>query len=117
MGRPRERTPVAFRWHPSRTEGSPRIVIPSPPRLRGDLTIREQQTANGTLFVFKDPASGAFFRLGPLEEFIVRQLDGATPLEAVRQRTEARFGSELPAATLAAFIQRLDKAGLLQGEE
>jgi putative peptide zinc metalloprotease protein len=81
------------------------------------LTIREQQTANGTLFVVKDPASGAFFRLGPLEEFIVRQLDGATPLDAVRQRTEARFGSALPAATLAAFIQRLDKAGLLEGLE
>jgi putative peptide zinc metalloprotease protein len=94
------------------------VVTRSPPKLRSDLTIRRQETASGDgegLFVIKDPVAGAFFRFGESEQFIAQQLDGETPLEVVRERTEARFGSTLPAASLGAFIERLAKAGLLEG--
>jgi putative peptide zinc metalloprotease protein len=95
-------------------------VTRAPPKLRSDLTIRQQETASGDgarLFVIKDPVAGAFFRFGESEQFIAQQLDGETPLEVVRERTEAKFGSTLPAASLSAFIERLAKAGLLDGIE
>lgn len=79
----------------------------APPRLRRDLTVSHQQAAGATLCVVKDPVSGEFFRLGELETFIAEQLDGATPLEVVRQRTETRFGSPLPSETLASFVAHL----------
>jgi multidrug resistance efflux pump len=89
------------------------------PKLRGDLTIRRQEGADGggPVFVIKDSVAGTFFRFGESEQFIAQQLDGETPLEVVRERTEARFGAPLPAASLSAFIERLAKAGLLDGTE
>jgi len=54
------------------------------PKLRRDLTIREQSTANGTFFVVKDPVTEDFYRFGEAERFIAEQFDGATPVEAVR---------------------------------
>jgi putative peptide zinc metalloprotease protein len=92
------------------------VVSASPPRLRRDLTVSYQQTAGATVCVLKDPVSGKFFRLGELEQFIAEQLDGETPLEVVRQRTEARFGAALPTPTLADFVKHLDKAHLLEVE-
>src|SRR5688572_3560504 len=95
----------------------PAAVVPaSPPRLRRDLTVSYQQAAGTAVCVLKDPVSGRFFRFGELEQFIAEQLDGETPLEVVRQRTEARFGAALPAPTLADFVKNLDKAHLLEVE-
>jgi putative peptide zinc metalloprotease protein len=89
-------------------------VIPSPPRLRTDLTVRRQETAGGVLFVVKHPVTGAFFRFRETEQFIARQLDGGTPLDVVRQRTEQAFDATLPTESLNAFIRSLEKAGLLE---
>ena len=91
-------------------------MIPSPPKLRTDLTLSHQQAAGEARCVVKDPRSGKFFRFGELEEFIAGQLDGETPLDVVRQRTEARFDAQLPAEGLAAFVKKLAKSGLLEGE-
>lgn len=95
-------------------------MTPSPPRLRSDLTIRRQESASGGgegVFVVKDAATGAFFRFGETEQFIAQQLDGATPLDVVRQRTEARFAGSLAPQSLEAFVRRLKKAGLLEGDD
>jgi multidrug resistance efflux pump len=89
-------------------------VIASPPKLRSDLTVSQQQTVEGSVSILKDPVSGAFFRFRDAEQFIAEQLDGTTPLDVVRQRTEARFAASLTAASLDAFVGRLDKAGLLE---
>jgi len=81
------------------------------------LTIRQQQTVKGTSFVIKDPVSGQYFRFRETEQFIARQLDGETPLEVVRQRTEEKFQGTLAAGSLDSFIKRLEKTGLLETEE
>jgi len=91
-------------------------MLASPPKLRSDLTVSRQQTADGPRSVVKDARSGRFFRFGELEQFIAEQLDGETPLEVVRQRTEARFDAPLPPESLAAFVRSLTKSGLLVGE-
>ncbi|HEX2712517.1 MAG TPA: efflux RND transporter periplasmic adaptor subunit [Candidatus Acidoferrales bacterium] len=88
-----------------------------PRKLRSDLTLRQQQAAGGTFFVIKDPISDEFFRLGEVEHFIARQFDGETPLETIRQRTEARFGAALSVNTLNAFLQKLSKNHLLESDE
>jgi multidrug resistance efflux pump len=65
----------------------------------------------------KDPRSGRFFRFGDLERFIAEQLDGATPLDVVRHRTETRFGASLPADVLAGFVRSLERSGLVEGQD
>jgi putative peptide zinc metalloprotease protein len=89
-------------------------VTSCPPRLRRDLKVSEQQTASGTSFVVKDPVSRRFYRLGDAEHFIAAQFDGVTPLDTIQRRTEDEFGSSVSLETLRAFVQKLDKAGLLE---
>ena len=81
--------------------------------MRRDLAVSRQRTAGGDCLVVKQPSTGRFFRFRDVERFIAEQLDGDTPLEVVRQRTEARFGATLPPATLDAFIRKLAALGLL----
>src|SRR5258705_9595112 len=100
---------------PSREESSG-AVLASPPKLRSDLTVSRQQTTDGPRCVIKDARSGRFFRFGELEQFIAEQLDGETPLDVVRQRTETRFAAPLPPESLAGFVRSLEKSGLLVGE-
>ena len=88
-------------------------MLVSLPRLRKDLTVSRQQTAEGSSCVVKDPVSGKFFRFRETEEFIAGLLDGETPLDVVRRRTEERFDASMAPEHLDAFVARLDKAGLL----
>jgi putative peptide zinc metalloprotease protein len=85
----------------------------SPLKLRNDLTVSEQQTADETIFIVKNPVTGAFFRLREAEWFIAGQCDGTTSLEVICRRTEEKFGAALPMESLAAFVSKLEKAGLL----
>src|SRR6266850_8083845 len=88
-----------------------------PPRLRPDLTIRQQQTNSGDSFVLKDRATGRFYRLREAEYFIARQFDGATSLETIRRRAETEFGAALEAGVLEAFVKTLARARLLDTGE
>jgi len=92
-------------------------MISSAPKLRSDLIVRRQETAEGTFFVVKNPDSGDFFRFREAEQFIAQQLDGETSLDAVRRRTEETFDAALPAEILSAFVKNLEKTGLLETEE
>jgi putative peptide zinc metalloprotease protein len=89
----------------------------SPLRLRNDLIVRLHQTAYGTSAVIKHPVSGKFFRLGETELFITQQLDGKTPVEVIRRRTEARFDGVLPIETLNAFLLNLKKNDVLEAPD
>ncbi len=84
--------------------------------LRRDLVFSRQETGDGVVFVVKEPRSGRFFRIGEVEHFIARQLDGATPLDTVGQRAEERFGASLAPEALQKFIAELRSRGLLKGE-
>ena len=88
-------------------------MISSLPRLRGDLAVSQQVTAEGTVFVVKDPVRGRFYRLPEEAHFIAEQLDGKTQLEVVRRRTEEKFHIPLPPEQLNAFLGTLTTAGTL----
>jgi putative peptide zinc metalloprotease protein len=81
------------------------------------LVVRPRQTTQGTSVVIKNPESRKFFRLGEAEYFIAQQLDGETPLEAIRQKTEAKFGGDLAIETLNAFLENLNKNHILETTE
>lgn len=83
------------------------------PRLRGDLTISQQFTAEGVVFVVKDRLLDRFYRLPEEAHFIASQLDGKTELDVVRKRTEERFHTSLPPEDLTAFVGTLTASGLL----
>jgi putative peptide zinc metalloprotease protein len=83
------------------------------PRIRSDLTISRQVTAEGVVFVIKDRVHDRFYRLPEEAWFIAQHLDGNTPLATVRQRTEEKFGAPLPPEQLEAFLSGLKAAGLL----
>jgi len=89
-------------------------VSPGAPRLRQDLIVRELHTADGPVAIVKDARTGDFFRFGDVERFITQQCDGETPIETIRQRTEARFGGALAPERLGAFLHRLATAALLE---
>jgi len=88
-------------------------MISSLPRFRADLVVSEQPTADGVIFVVKDPIKDRYYRLPEEAYFIAGQLDGQTQLDVVRQRTEERFHTELPTEQLNAFVGTLTTAGLL----
>jgi putative peptide zinc metalloprotease protein len=86
---------------------------PPLPRLRTDLIISQQVTAEGVIFVIKDPLLDRFYRFPEQAHFIASQLDGKTELEVVRKRTEEKFRTSLPPEQLTAFLGTLTAAGLL----
>jgi len=94
-------------------EGAIAAVIAAAPRLRRDLTVSRLETAHGGFLIVKHPVSGRFYRFREAERFIAEQLDGETPLNVIRERTEEQFGAALDVDTLNAFIKNLDKLGLL----
>ena len=82
-------------------------------KLRNDLIFSLQGDAEKKSYVVKNPSAGRFFRLGELECFIARQLDGATPLEEVQKRVEEHFGSTISIFTLEQLVEWLRGRGLL----
>jgi hypothetical protein len=86
------------------------------PKLRTDLVVSRQATPEGPVFVLKDPAAGRFFRFREAEHFIAEQLDGRTPLEAIRQRVKDRVGAPVSLESLGQFIERLGRLGLLEAD-
>ena len=87
------------------------------PRLRDDLLVSKQETREETFFVVKDPTTRRFFRLREPEYLVARQLDGASPLEAVRGRVAAALGEEPEPGELEAFVAQLRRQGLLAPDD
>jgi putative peptide zinc metalloprotease protein len=90
------------------------LLVPGKPKLRSDIVITRHEGATNAPFVAKDPRTTQFFRFREAEHFIVNQLDGETPLDVVRQKTEERFGATLSQETLTRFVRTLHEHGLLE---
>jgi len=86
-------------------------------KLRDDLVISRQGTPEQSVFVVKDPHAERFFRFGETEHFIAQQLDGATPMEDVRQRFQERFDAPISPEVLQQFVERIRRLGLLSEGE
>jgi putative peptide zinc metalloprotease protein len=84
------------------------------PKLRCDLPISRQQTADGAVYVLKDPVSDRFFRLREHEYLVAQQLDGQSDLESVRRNAQERLGRPIEPETISGFVRQLDKLQLLE---
>ncbi len=89
---------------------------PSLPKVRGDLTVLAfRRRAGDPVVILRDHDSGAVFELEEREHFICQQFDGATSLDDVLDRFEARFDTPLSREALQSFVDEIGERGLLAG--
>jgi putative peptide zinc metalloprotease protein len=87
------------------------------PKVRTDLVVSKQETSGKTTYIIKNPVTGRFFRLKEEEQFIVQQLDGATPKDIIQKRVEESFGVFCSSEMLESFFKHLSQFGLLEDED
>lgn len=85
-------------------------------RLRPDLVIEPVEEEGALYFVIKDPASERFFRVKPLEHFLISQFDGATPLDTIRRRASEEKKVLVSEEVLVKFAEKFRELGLLVPE-
>jgi len=93
------------------------LLVAGRPKFRKDIIVTRHEDSTNAPFVAKDPRTTQFFRFREAEHFIVSQLDGETPLDVVRRKTEERFGATLPQETLTKFVRTLESHGLLETDK
>jgi putative peptide zinc metalloprotease protein len=91
-------------------------VQPRRPKLRGDLIVSQQGGPDAASCVVKDPVTERFFRFRQVEGYILRQFDGATALDEVRQHVQQTFAVTVSTATMEQFVDKLSRLGLLTEE-
>ncbi len=84
------------------------------PLRRAELTIRP--LGERGQHVVKDPATGELFHLGAEEHFLLMQLDGHTPAEAICAAYAERFGEPLTAEDLEAFVELARQQSLVEAD-
>jgi putative peptide zinc metalloprotease protein len=85
--------------------------------LRSDLVIVPVEEEGASYYVIKDPRNNRFFRIKPLEHFLVTQFDGATSLETIRRRASEQKNVLVSGDVLSRFAQKFRELGLLVGED
>lgn len=93
---------------------------PEPEELRGELALRSDlliapvEEEGASFFVIKDPSSNRYFRVKPLEHFLITQFDGKTPLETVRRRASEEKNVLVSEEVLSRFAEKFRELGLLR---
>jgi putative peptide zinc metalloprotease protein len=85
-------------------------------KIRDELITSRQVFENKTYYVIKDPITQRFFRVGEPEYFIIKSLDGKTSKEKIIEKLHHELNVKVSPETLDKFIERLEKAGFLEGE-
>jgi multidrug resistance efflux pump len=67
-----------------------------------------------SFFVIKDPSSNRYFRVKPLEHFLITQFDGKTSLETIRRRASEERNVLVSEEVLSRFAQKFRELGLLR---
>ena len=87
-------------------------------RRRADLVAVPQWVGPTRRWAVKDPVGLNYFHFREDEWFLIRQLDGLTSLEEIRQRFEASFRPKRITKTkLAAFYGNLHESGLVLADQ
>jgi hypothetical protein len=84
------------------------------PAFRPDVDVLAQAEAGRPdRCLVRDPKSGLVFDFSSKDIFLCRQMDGRTPPEAIRARFRERYGLDISAEHLDAFIRQMGRSGLL----
>jgi len=85
------------------------------PPLRNDLEVTERHVADRVEYVLKDPLSNRFFRVGEVEWFVARLLDGRRTAAEVLTRTREQFpATSLDEPAVRRFVRQLALTGMLR---
>jgi putative peptide zinc metalloprotease protein len=82
-------------------------------KLRSDLQIESVEDNGATFYVIKDPRSERFFRIKPLEYFLISQFDGQTGLDEIRRRASEEKKVLVSTDVLTRFAAKFRELGLL----
>jgi putative peptide zinc metalloprotease protein len=92
-----------------------RATDPALPPLRNDLEVTERQAAGRVEYVLKDPLANRFFRVGEVEWFVARLLDGRRTAGEVLARAREQFpATTLDEAAVRHFVRQLALTGMLR---
>jgi putative peptide zinc metalloprotease protein len=89
---------------------------PSELALRSDLVILPIEEEGASYYIIKDPRTNRFFRVKPLEHFLVTQFDGTTSLETIRRRASEQKNVLVSEDVLSRFAEKFRELGLLVGD-
>jgi putative peptide zinc metalloprotease protein len=85
--------------------------------LRSDLVIAPVEEDGASFFVIKDPIANRYYRVKPLEHFLITQFDGKTSLDAIRRRASEEKNVLVSEEVLSRFADKFRGLGLLCGAE
>ncbi|MGH9391473.1 MAG: hypothetical protein ACRD1Z_17850, partial [Vicinamibacteria bacterium] len=85
--------------------------------LRSDLVIAPVEEEGLSFYVIKDPSSNRYFRVKPLEHFLITQFDGKTSLQTIRRRASEEKNVLVSEEVLSRFADKFSELGLLRREE
>ncbi len=89
----------------------------TPPKIRDDLIIREIANRDGSkYYVIKDPITNAFFQVGEVEYFIIRNLNGFNTTDEILRRTSSRFATEIEEDSIRDFTSQLQELCFLDND-
>jgi putative peptide zinc metalloprotease protein len=84
------------------------------PRLRQDLRFFEQESDGKAIWLVKDPVARKYFRFGPLEAWIMQQMDGSATLQEIAEALHQETGLRTTAEQIGAMARRLREIGLIE---
>ncbi len=82
-------------------------------KLRSDLVIEPVEENGIPYYVIKDPRTERFFRIKPLEYFLISQFDGRTGLAEIRRRASEEKKVLVSDDVLTRFAAKYRDLGLL----
>ena len=85
--------------------------------LHSDIVIEPVEEEGTLYYVIKDPRTNRFFRIKPLEHYLVSQFDGKTPNEEIRKRASEEKRILISEEVLARFAAKFCEIGLLVSNE
>jgi len=83
--------------------------------LRQDLVVQQVEEEGSVFYVIKDPVNRRFFRVKPLEHFLISQFDGRTSLEEISRRASEEYQVLVRPEVLSQFAAKFLHLGLLAG--
>ncbi len=100
-----------YTFRPERAAGGP---AGDELELRSDLVIAPIEEGGASFFVIKDPSANRYFRVKPLEHFLITQFDGKTSLETIRRRASDERNVLVSEEVLSRFADKFRGLGLLR---
>jgi len=86
-------------------------------KLRSDLEIEAVEEQDALRYVIKDPRTDRYFRIKPLEYFLIGQFDGKSSLDDIRRAASEHKNVLVSEDVLERFAKKFHELGLLESDQ